>query len=85
MEKPAWLKSFQQTDFRAATKDTTYDLFVKEYAPGQVTLGGNTIDGSPAARSQYICIIKPAPLRTREVATTIQDTLAFPIPMGMRK
>lgn len=74
-EKPAWLKSFQRTDLRAGTRDTTYDLFVKEYAPGKVTLGGNTIDGSPAARSQYIVILKPAALRPRAVATTIEESL----------
>ena len=73
--KPAWLKSFQRTDLRAGTRDTTYDLFVKEYAPGRVTLGGNTIDGSPAARSQYVVIVKPAALRSRAVATTIEESL----------
>lgn len=75
-EKPRWLKSFQRTDRRVATRDTTYDLFVKEYAPGEVTLGGNTIDGNAAARSQYVCIVKPAPLQTRQAVTTIQDSLA---------
>ena len=75
-EKPTWLKSFQPTDLRVSTRDTSYDLFVKEHAPGEVTLGGNTTDGSAAARSQYVCIIKPAPLRTRESATTIPESLA---------
>lgn len=75
-EKPTWLKSFHRTDLNVGTRDTSYDLFVKEHAPGRVTLGGNTIDGSPAGRSQYVCIIKPAPLRTRETATTIPESLA---------
>lgn len=73
--KPGWLKSFQRTNISVGTSDTSYDLFVKEYPPGEVQLGGNTIDGSPAARSQYVCIVKPAPLRSRQVATTIQETL----------
>ena len=75
-KKPIWLKSFQRTDLRLSTRDADYDLFVKEHAPGDVTLGGNTTDGSPAARSHYVCIIKPAHLRARQVATTIEESLA---------
>lgn len=74
-QKPYWLSPFKSTGLTAATGDTTYDLFIKRFPAGVVTLGGNTRDGNPSARSQYVCIVKPAPLQNREVATTIDESL----------
>lgn len=76
-EKPDWLNRFVATEFSARSRDTTYDLFVRRFPAGAVTLGGNTRDGSPSARSQYICIIKPASLQLRETSTTIRQALAM--------
>ncbi|MEC8557065.1 MAG: PVC-type heme-binding CxxCH protein [Planctomycetota bacterium] len=74
-EKPDWLEEFRATSLRASTRDTTYRLFAKRFPPGKVQLGGNTRDGVTKARSQYVTIIKPAPLQPREVATTIEQSL----------
>ena len=74
-EKPKWLKEFDATSLRARTRDTSYQLFAKRFTPGKVRLGGNTLDGVTKARSQYVTIIKPAPLQPRDVATTIEESL----------
>ena len=74
-EKPSWLKDFRGTSLRALTRDTSYQLFTKRFPPGKVRLGGNTLDGVTKARSQYVTIIKPAPLQPRDVATTIEQSL----------
>lgn len=73
--KPNWLAEFRPSGMAAATRDTTYDLFVKTFPAGRVTLGGNTRDGNPSQRSQYVTLLKPAPLQNRETATTIAESL----------
>jgi len=77
--KPEWLKAFRPTDLRLSTGDTSYRLFTRNLRPGKITLGGNTTDGTPSARSQYFVILKPeqvklTPLKKpTETATAIES------------
>ncbi|HAY81212.1 MAG TPA: hypothetical protein DCY79_15515 [Planctomycetaceae bacterium] len=70
VDKPAWLRAFKRTDLKMATRDATYRLFARSWDPGKVELGGNTVRGQTQSCSQYVVVVSPAPLVTRETATT---------------
>lgn len=74
-KKPDWLTSFSATGLTIETADANYDLFVKTFPAGRVILGGNTLDGRPNRRSQYVAIVKPAKLQPQLTATTVETAL----------
>lgn len=67
-EMPAWMRvgrkdGFQATEMKLGCTDTTFRLYQKRFKRGRVVLGGNTDDGR-SGRSNYVAIIRPAPLKT---------------------
>lgn len=65
-EMPAWMRvgredGFQATEMKLGCTDTTFRLYQKRFKRGRVVLGGTTDDGR-GGRSNYVAIIRPAPL-----------------------
>ena len=74
--KPAWLSAFAPTELTMATPDAEYRLYEKTFPAGSVILGGNTVDGRPDDRSQYVVLVTPAPLVPPQEPTAIASVLA---------
>ncbi len=74
--KPKWLSEFKPTQLTLTSEDTTYNLFKMGTPAGKVTLGGNTTDGRPSGRSQYVVVVTPAPLTPRPVPTKLAEVQA---------
>lgn len=74
-DKPKWLGEFAETELLLESHDTVYRVFSRSFPAGQVQLGGNTTDGVPAGRSQYVVIITPAPLKTQTQEATVAAVL----------
>lgn len=65
-DAPAWLSEtkngFIETGQTIATDDATFRLYSKKFDAGRMTLGGNTDDGKPGGKSNYVVILRPEPL-----------------------
>lgn len=75
-QQPNWLGEFEKSQLTMTSEDTTFDLLKKRFSPGSVVLGGNTTDGNPSGRSQYVMVVTQAPLLPRGKPTTIGQALA---------
>ncbi len=64
--KPEWLSlstsGFAKSGKTIRTGDATFDLYSKTFDSGRITLGGNTRDGNPNGKSNYLVILQPEPL-----------------------
>ena len=76
-QPPEWLRSenFASTKLTVRTNDATFAIFSKTFAAGRITLGGNTGDGDPGGKSNYLVILKPLPLSKLKAASTIEQSL----------
>lgn len=76
-ERPAWLNDFERTGLTLKSDDSNFDLFMRQFAAGDVVLGGNTVDGNPGGKSQYVVAIAPLPVTLKPLSepTGIADVL----------
>ncbi len=73
---PAWLReSFRAGDLRIATNDCSFVLYSGKLPAGRVELGGNTEDGKPGGKSNYVVIVEPLPLPKLDTPTTLAEGL----------
>jgi putative membrane-bound dehydrogenase-like protein len=60
---PAWLtdprRGFSTTDLQVSTNDATFRIYSRSFEAGRISLGGNTVDGVPGGKSNYIVILRP--------------------------
>ncbi|MES2569393.1 MAG: PVC-type heme-binding CxxCH protein, partial [Verrucomicrobiota bacterium] len=73
LEKP---DGFKDSDLVMASSDATFRLWQKDFPAGRVTLGGNTEDGKERGRSNYIVVVKAAPLALPREPATAAGALA---------
>ena len=76
---PKWLsKAFRRTEHVVAIDEgTRFQLFVREYSAGPVALGGNTDDGKPGGKGNYIVAVQLQPLQKQETPATVEQGLAL--------
>jgi len=76
---PKWLsEKFRRTEHVVAIDEgARFQLFVREYSAGPVALGGNTDDGKPGGKGNYIVAVQPQPLRKQETPATVELALAL--------
>lgn len=76
---PKWLsEKFRRTEHVVAIDEgARFQLFVREYSAGPVALGGNTDDGKPGGKANYIVAVQPQPLRKQETPATVELALAL--------
>jgi putative heme-binding domain-containing protein len=77
--KPEWLKAFARTQMTLRSGDATYELFAKSVPAGVVTLGGNTTDGEPGGKSQYVVLIKPEAITLEPPAAPLKNADVLPL------
>lgn len=79
--EPEWLASspsgFTRTGKTIRTGDATFRLYSKTFDSGQITLGGNTSDGDPGGKSNYLVILKPEPLPKLSTPTTVTSATSM--------
>jgi hypothetical protein len=56
---PEWLREFTSTGETIETTDAPLDLYVKEFDPGLIALGGNLAFGAVGAGSNYAVLVAP--------------------------
>ena len=74
---PQWLaenskSGFAKTNLVVRTNDATFSLYRRQFSAGSIVIGGNTEDGLPGGKSNYLVLIQPAGLPRLPVATTAQ-------------
>ena len=75
-QPPTWIREhFRRTEHLVVTDDCTLQLYARDFAAGQVTLGGNTDDGKAGGKSNYVVLLDPQPLEQQSAPTTIEQTL----------
>ena len=77
---PAWLvqgnpPGFTKTDLVVRTNDATFALYRRPFTAGAIVLGGNTRDGIPGGKSNYLVLIQPAGLPPLPMASLWLKTL----------
>lgn len=70
--RPDWLDAFTSSRFQLVTRDATYELLGRSFPAGNVVLGGNTADGKPGARSQYVVVVASQPITLEPLAKPTQ-------------
>ncbi|MEM1295733.1 MAG: PVC-type heme-binding CxxCH protein [Verrucomicrobiota bacterium] len=70
--KPNWLGEFGDSDSVLVADDGTYRLFVKDFPAGKIELGGNTHDGKPGGKGNYVVVLKARPPATTAPITTME-------------
>jgi len=84
-ELPAWLRErFQRTAQTIRADHWTFQLYTREFPAGRVELGGNTDDGKPGGKGNYIAVLEPLPLTPPTGATALEPALAA-LPQGDRE
>ncbi|MEM9056225.1 MAG: Ig-like domain-containing protein [Pseudomonadota bacterium] len=71
-DKPAWLDTWETTGDSLFTTDAAFDVFVREFPAGEVTLGGNAGDGN----SMYVVIVGPAAPDANSMPVAVPDTVS---------
>ena len=77
-QPPEWLapgNGFAESKLTVRTNDAAFRIFSRKFDAGRMTLGGNTRDGDPGGKSNYIVILKPLPLPKLVETTTIEQSL----------
>ncbi len=76
-----WLASstsgFTRTGKTIRTGDATFRLYSKRFDSGWITLGGNTSDGDPGGKSNYLVILKPEPLPKLSTPTAVTSATSM--------
>ena len=72
---PRWLaeenpSGFTKTELVVRSNDATFNLYRRQFSAGSIVLGGNTPDGVPGGKSNYLVLFQPAGLPRLPVATT---------------
>jgi len=79
--EPEWLASstsgFTRTGKTIRTGDATFRLYSKTFDSGRITLGGNTRDGDPGRKSNYLVILKSEPLPKLSTPTTVTSATSM--------
>ncbi|MBM3846877.1 MAG: c-type cytochrome, partial [Verrucomicrobia bacterium] len=84
-ELPAWLRErFQRTAQTIRADHWTFQLYTREFPAGRVELGGNTDEGQPGGKGNYIVVLEPLPLTPPSGATALDPALAT-LPQGSRE
>ena len=79
---PAWIREhYRRNDHRIQADHWTFQLYSRDYPAGRIELGGNTDDGKPGGKGNYIVVLEPLPLTPPSSATAIEPTLAL-LPKG---
>lgn len=75
-QPPKWLtEQFRRTDVTAQADHWTMNLYSKEFPAGRVQLGGNTDDGTPDGKGNYVLFLEPLPLPQLAQPTTWAQAL----------
>jgi putative membrane-bound dehydrogenase-like protein len=74
-DRPEWMQAFADSDLSAATSDTQFRLWSKDFPPGKVTLGGN-IGVQAGPKANYFVVIQPKPLTPPAAPATMETSLA---------
>ena len=82
---PGWLSpsknGFAIIGQTIRTDDATFRLYSKKFAAGRITLGGNTDDGNPGGKSNYLVILKPEPLPKLKVPADLTTAMSLLDPL----
>ncbi len=78
--RPQWMKvgqpdGFTPTDLVVQSTDTSFRLFRKEFAAGEVVLGGNNDEGREGGCSAYLVLYQPVGMKPLATPTTIAQAL----------
>ena len=74
---PSWLREgFAATGDIVVTDDCRLRLYGRVYPAGPLRLGGNTDDGQPGGKSNYLVVLEPLPAVPRQQETTLAAALA---------
>ncbi len=75
---PAWVREhYRQSDQRIQGDHWTFQLYSRDYPAGRIELGGNTDDGKPGGKGNYIVVLEPLPLTPPSSATAIDPAMAL--------
>lgn len=75
-ERPEWMHAFADSDLTAATSDTQFRLWSRDFPPGKVTLGGNLAAAVGGPKANYFVVIQPKPLPPQTTPSTAEPSLA---------
>ncbi|MBL9172124.1 MAG: PmoA family protein [Verrucomicrobiales bacterium] len=79
---PGWLRErFQRTEQTIRADHWTFALHTREFPAGRIALGGNTDDGNPGGKGNYIVLLEPLALAPPPAPATLEATLAA-LPQG---
>ena len=79
---PAWIREhYRRSDQRIQADHWAFQLYSRDYPAGQIELGGNTDDGKPGGKGNYIVVLEPLPLTPPSSATAIEPAMAL-LPKG---
>lgn len=75
---PSWTRQrFQPTEVTLRADHWTFRLYSGEFPAGRVELGGNTDDGQPGGKGNYIVVLEPLPLKVPAEPTRLELTLGL--------
>lgn len=79
---PAWIREhYRRNDQQIQADHWTFQLYSRDYPAGSIELGGNTDDGKPGGKGNYIVVLEPVPLTPPSSATAIDAAMAL-LPKG---
>ncbi len=78
---PKWLidggSGFRKVKQSVRTSDATFELYERRFDAGLISIGGNTPDGDPGGKSNYLVILKPEPLPKLSIPTTVSQSMSL--------
>ena len=75
-DPPAWLATgFQKSDMQLQADHWTLQVYRKDFPAGEITLGGNTNDGTSGGKSHYTIALQPQIITTPEHEANLTDVI----------
>lgn len=78
---PKWLSlpknGFVFTGQTIRSDDATFRLYAKSFDAGRITIGGNSSDGNPGGKSNYLVILKPEPIPKLDTPADVATALSL--------
>ncbi len=75
---PSWVREHYQRSTNSIRADHwTFQLHTREFPAGRIELGGNTDDGQPGGKGNYVVVLEPLPLTTPTAPTAIEPALGL--------